>query len=164
MSAEPAAPWLSAEEQRSWRAWLRGSRLVVAAMDEALQPYDLRLSDYEILSMLSESPGGQLRMSTLAHLVVQSRSRVTHTAARLERLGWVQRRPCLDDRRGVEVSLTPQGWEAVRELAAAHVRSVRRSMLDLMSAEEFAALGAAMARVVDGLESPAEGTDGPGDG
>ena len=33
--------------------------------------------------MLSEQPGGRMRMSALAELIVQSRSRVTHTANRL---------------------------------------------------------------------------------
>ncbi|HZB68186.1 MAG TPA: MarR family transcriptional regulator, partial [Ornithinibacter sp.] len=81
--------WLTAEEQVSWRAYLRGNRELDIALDRDLQAAGISLPEYELLSMLSEAPRGQLRMSALAELIVQSRSRVTHTAARLERRGWV---------------------------------------------------------------------------
>ena len=81
-------------EQRAWRAYLRASRLLEAALDRDLQYHGVQLSEYEIISMLSEAPDRRLRMSGLADLVVQSRSRLTHTAGRLEKRGWVQREPC----------------------------------------------------------------------
>lgn len=143
--------WLSDEEQRSWRAYLRGNRLLNEALDDALATHDVRLTEYEILSMLSEAPGGRLRMSALADLVVQSRSRLTHTASRLESRGWVNRVSCLDDRRGVELVLTEEGSAVLQQLAVVHVRSVRAAFVDLMTPEEFAALGRAMGKVVEGL-------------
>src|SRR5665811_840364 len=80
--------WLDAEEQEVWREYLRASRLLEAALDRDLQAHGLQLSEYEILSMLSEQPDRRLRMSVIAELVVQSRSRLTHTAGRLENRGW----------------------------------------------------------------------------
>lgn len=100
--------WLDDDEQRAWRAYLRGTRMLEEALDRDLQDHGLALSEYEIISMLSESPLHRLRMSELAELVVQSRSRLTHTATRLERRGWVVRQPCENDRRGVELVLTPR--------------------------------------------------------
>ena len=101
--------WLSEEEQVSWRAYLRANRELDVALDHDLQVAGISLSEYELLSMLSEAPMGQLRMSALAALIVQSRSRVTHTAARLERRGWVKRTPAPDDGRGVLLRLTDDG-------------------------------------------------------
>jgi DNA-binding MarR family transcriptional regulator len=141
--------WLDDGEQESWRAYLRGSRYLEEALDRDLQEHGLQLTEYEILSMLSESDGGRLRMSELADLVVQSRSRLTHTAARLEKRGWVERQSCLSDRRGVELVLTDGGWVRLNEMAKAHVDSVRRHLLDVMTPEEFSALGTAMAKVRD---------------
>lgn len=143
------ARWLDEDEQRAWRAYLRGSRMLELALDRDLGRFGTQLSEYEIISMLSEAPQGRLRMSALAELVVQSRSRVTHTAARLERRGWVRREPCLDDRRGVELVLTDEGRAAVEEMAPGHVASVRTHLIDLMTPEEFAALGRAMSHVRD---------------
>ena len=87
------------------------------------RPSGISLSEYELLSMLSEAPMGQLRMSALASLIVQSRSRVTHTAARLERRGWVKRSPAPDDGRGVLLRLTDDGREAITGFAEVHVTS-----------------------------------------
>jgi DNA-binding MarR family transcriptional regulator len=139
--------WLSADEQAAWRAYLRGSRLLEHALDRDLQVHGVQLSEYEIISMLSEAPGRRLRMSSLAEKVVQSRSRLTHTAARLEKRGWVRRESCLEDRRGVELVLTEQGWEAVQAMARVHVESVRRHLVDTMSPELFASLGQAMTAI-----------------
>ena len=146
-SEEPR--WLSDSEQDHWRAYLRGSRYLEEALDRDLQTHGLQLTEYEILSMLSESESGRLRMSELADLVVQSRSRLTHTAARLEKRGWVERQSCLSDRRGVELVLTDDGWERLNTMAKAHVESVRRHLLDVMAPGEFAALGVAMGKVRD---------------
>ena len=147
MSTSGEPRWLSDDEQQAWRAYLRASRLIEEALDRDLQSHGVQLTEYEIISMISESPGRRLRMSTLADLVVQSRSRLTHTASRLEKRGWVRRESCLEDRRGVELVLTPSGWEAVQDMAAVHVASVRRTVLDTMSPEMFRCLGEAMAAI-----------------
>jgi DNA-binding MarR family transcriptional regulator len=157
MSTTPPEPqWLTDDEQRAWRAYLRGSRLIEEALDHDLQSHGVQLTEYEIISMISEAPGRRLRMSTLADLVVQSRSRLTHTATRLEKRGWVRREACLEDKRGVELVLTEAGWRAVDDMARVHVASVRRSVLDTMTAEQFQALGAAMEAVRSAL-APAGG-------
>ncbi|MGL4742788.1 MAG: MarR family winged helix-turn-helix transcriptional regulator, partial [Dermatophilaceae bacterium] len=90
-----------------------------------------------------------MRMSTLATLVVQSRSRVTHAARRLALRGWVVRRPAPDDGRGVLLRLTPDGETAIRRLAAVHVASVRRHLVDLLAPGQLRALGEAMQTVRD---------------
>ncbi len=146
------AGWLTDSEQASWRAVLRGTRLLERALDDALHESGIQLSEYEILSMLSESSSHRLRMSELAAMVVQSRSRLTHTAKRLEQRAWVVREPCADDKRGVELVLTPGGLTEVQALSRAHVRSVREHIVDIMTPTQFAALGEAMAIVRDHLD------------
>ena len=150
--------WLSDAEQASWRAILRGTRLLERALDDALDEPGLQLSEYEIISMLSESANHRLRMSELASMVVQSRSRLTHTAKRLEDRGWVTREQCADDKRGVELVLTAGGLAAVRAIAKVHVQSVRDNLVDIMTPEQFQAIGDAMAIVRDHLDP--EGASG----
>lgn len=156
MSDDSRPRWLNDPEQAAWRAYLRGSRLVEVALDRDLQEHGISLSEYEILSMLSEHPQARMRMSEMAALVVQSRSRLTHTAARLERHGWVTRQPCEVDRRGVELVLTSRGAETVQAVAGYHVDSVRVHLVDHLSGDQFLALGEAMGAIRDGLDSPAE--------
>lgn len=158
MSDTPEPHWLDADQQRAWRAYLRGSRLIEEALDRDLQAHGVQLTEYEIISMLSESANHRLRMSELASMVVQSRSRLTHTAKRLEDRGWVTREQCANDKRGVELVLTPGGLAAVREIAAVHVESVRSNLVDIMTPEQFQAIGDAMAIVRDHLDP--EGSSG----
>jgi len=150
---DPETPqWLDAHEQGAWREYLRASRLLEAALDRDLQAHGLQLSEYEILSMLSERPDRRLRMSVIADLVVQSRSRLTHTAGRLENRGWVRREACAGDRRGVELALTDTGFAEITRMAPTHVTSVRAHLLDHLSREDLLALGRVMSAVADGIE------------
>lgn len=144
----PEVRWLDDEEQQAWRAILRSSHLLRLAMEEALDRHDVSMGEYELLSMVSEAPGARMRMSALAELVVQSRSRVSHTATRLERRGWVRRDRSTDDGRGVMLALTDEGLRMIGELAPVHVESVRQALLDHLSREELLAYGELMARVV----------------
>ena len=48
--------WLSETEQVSWRAYLRANRELDVALDRDLQAVGISLSEYELLSMLSEAP------------------------------------------------------------------------------------------------------------
>jgi DNA-binding MarR family transcriptional regulator len=145
--------WLDAQEQGVWRKYLRASRLLEVALDRDLQAHGLQLSEYEILSMLSEQPNRRLRMSVLAEMVVQSRSRLTHTAGRLENRGWVRREACAGDRRGVELVLTDTGFLEITRMAPTHVQSVRANLLDHLSRAELVALGGAMSAISRGILS-----------
>jgi DNA-binding MarR family transcriptional regulator len=141
------AQWLDADEQRAWRQYLHASRLLEAVLDRDLQAHGLQLPEYEIIAVLSEAPERRLRMSAIAEQVVQSRSRLTHTAGRLEKRGWVRREAYVADRRGVELVLTDAGLAAVVEMAPTHVHSVRANLVDPLPREEFLALGQTMETV-----------------
>lgn len=152
--------WLDDQEQRSWRAFLRGYYLLMEALERDLSEFGLRMSEWEILVLLSEAPRQRQRMSTLADLVVQSRSRLTHAAKRLEATGVVKRTPVREDGRGVELVLTAEGADLVTRVAPSHVVDVRRRMVDLMSVQEMQTLGAVMRRVIlANRTSEAQGQD-----
>ncbi len=153
--------WLSDPEQQAWRAYLSANRLLLEALDSGLTRQGLSLSEYEIISQLSEASDRRMRMSELADVVVQSRSRLTHTATRLERRGWVVREPFEGDRRGVLLSLTDAGYAKVVEVAPRHVEDVRRHLVDRLSLEQFIALGEAMRVVRDELAPASDSAEGP---
>ena len=143
-----AAPWLSIEQQRIWRAWLLGSARITAHLSEDLRRHGLELCEYEILVSLSEAPDHAVRMSVLAIEVHQSRSRLTHAIERLEARGLVVREPDVRDRRGVVARLSSDGMDLLRQAAPDHVRAVRHVFVDPVDPEDFVALGRAMAAVL----------------
>ncbi|MET9023101.1 MarR family transcriptional regulator [Actinopolymorpha sp. NPDC004070] len=139
--------WLSAEQQRAWRAYLLGSAQLMERIDRDLRALGLSMPEYEILVRLSESPERTLRMAELAQSVHHSRSRLTHTIARMEAAGLVEREACPSDRRGVLARLTDAGYARLVETAPHHVAGVRDGLIDLVSEEDLAALGRVFAAV-----------------
>lgn len=152
------APWLSIEQQKIWRAYLLASALLTDRLADDLRPYEIDLQEYEVLMELSETHGQQLRMAELARRAHQSRSRMTHTVARLESRGLVERVHCTEDRRGVVARITPTGFELLERAAPRHVMAVRRFLVDAVAPEDFKALGRVMHGVLTALD--AEGHDG----
>ncbi len=148
----PDARWLDREQQRSWRAFLVGTTLLMDRLDRELrEQHRLSLPEYEILVRLSEADGHRMRMAMLADSVSHSRSRVTHTVSRMETAGLVVRDACLADGRGVEAVLTEQGQQALADAAPTHVAGVRRLLIDLVDDQDFQAVGRVFNAVTDGL-------------
>jgi DNA-binding MarR family transcriptional regulator len=153
-SGEGETAWLDEDEQRSWRALVMGMTLLMDRLDDDLRRHcDLSLVEYEILVRLSEREGRQLRMAQLADALAHSRSRVTHTVTRMEKAGLVVRTSSPEDGRGVVATMTDKGFDLLRRMAPMHVRGVRAHLVDLVSREDFAALGRVMNAVADNLIS-----------
>ena len=105
--------------------------------------------EYHVMAALSDSPGRSLPMSVLATLANGSMSRVSHVVARLEQAGWVERQVepahrlshgSPPDRRGMAARCSRP--------PPAHVQEARRLVVDVLSPEEFKALGAAARKIV----------------
>ncbi|MET1008286.1 MAG: MarR family transcriptional regulator [Propionibacteriaceae bacterium] len=149
MKAEVKAPqWLDQEQQRIWRAYLLGSARLSDKLDADLRKFGIDLAEYEILVSLEEVADRRLRMSELADAVHQSRSRLTHTIARMEKSGLVIRTTCPSDRRGVWAQLTEAGMDLLRTAAPSHVAAVRRNFVEAIGVEDYTALGRAFDAVL----------------
>ena len=147
--------WLSAGQQQHWRAYITATTLLDEQLARELQAaHGLTMADYEILVRLSDSPTRRLRMSQLAERSLASRSRLSHQIDRMEKAGLVRREPCEEDRRGANAVLTDHGWKTLVEAAPTHVAGVREHLVDVLTDEEFAALGRACAKVADHLRPP----------
>ena len=144
--------WLDAGQQRTWRAFLMGTTLLMDRLDDDLRrAFNISLVEYEILVRLSESEGRQLRMAQLADALAHSRSRVTHTVARMEAAGLVQRSTSPEDGRGILATMTPKGHDLLVRVAPVHVTGVRDHLVDLVSPEDLAAVGRVFDAVSDHL-------------
>jgi DNA-binding MarR family transcriptional regulator len=132
--------WLTDDEQRAWRAYIRLAKMLMRQLDRDLHPFGLSTNDYEILVELSEAPGNRLRMTELADLTAQSRSRLSHQVTRMEVRGLVRREGCDGDKRGTFAVITGCGLATIERVAPSHVDSVRRHFMDHVPAEQLSAL------------------------
>ncbi|MFT3862403.1 MarR family winged helix-turn-helix transcriptional regulator [Micropruina sp.] len=149
MTSNGECLWLTSEQQLIWRDYLAGVSRINDRLDAELRPFGLDLGEYEILVNLSEADHLEMRMSELAQCVRQSRSRLTHTVARMEAKGLILRKSCQGDRRGVIAVLTATGLNLLQTAAPCHVASVRAALVDVVTADDFEALGRAMKAVVE---------------
>lgn len=134
--------WLVEQEQHAWRSFRSAALLLLDQLDRELQrDAGMPHAYYEVLVVLSETPGRRLRMRELADRLLSSPSRLSHAVTRLEERGWVRRDPTPEDRRGQLAVLTAAGFAALAAAAPGHVEGVRTHLLDVLGPAEVHHLG-----------------------
>src|SRR5512134_3413797 len=99
---------ISPERMAAWRTFLVAHARVTDVLASELEAEGgLPLTWYDVLVQLSEAPDNRLRMQELARAVLLSKSGLTRLVDRMTSGGLVTREPCLDDRRGTFVCLSP---------------------------------------------------------
>jgi len=148
--------WLTPDQLENWILLTALLSKLPSALDTQLQESaGLSFFEYSVLAGLSASPGGTLRMSTLASFANGSLSRLSHVVSRLEKRDYVKRRPCKDDGRATEAVLTAAGRRAIVSAAPAHVTEARRLVVDAITPTQLQQLGTIARRIlaaIDGQE------------
>ncbi|KUO06893.1 MarR family winged helix-turn-helix transcriptional regulator [Streptomyces sp. DSM 15324] len=125
-----AAKTAGAGLEERWRDILSVHARTMCEIDRALHPHGLGASDFEVLDILAaEAPGQgeQCRVQDLVGRVHLSQSALSRLIGRLEKEGLVARAVCLEDRRGVYVTLTRKGRDLHTE-----VLPLQRGVLERM--------------------------------
>jgi len=134
-------PWLTDDEQRTWRAFLRVQARLDVALGRHLQSgSELSQADFGVLVQLTDTPEGRARAYELGRFLEWEKSRLSHHLTRMEKRGLVARQDCPTDRRGAFVAITAAGRSAIEAAAPAHVREVRRLVFDALTPEQVATL------------------------
>ena len=103
---------------------------------EALEPLDLELFEYDVLSALRrQGRPFALPATGLAAETGLSSGAMTNRIDKLEARGLVRRRPDKSDRRGVIVSLTQDGRRAIDDAIQARLDAADHSLQGLSSNE-----------------------------
>lgn len=146
--------WLNDNEMRGWRALVDNYGRLVAALECDLAPHGLCLGDYEVLALLSESPGRMMRMCDLSVRLGLSPSGLTRRLDGLVRCRYVTRVPSTADRRVMNAQITDLGFDALGAVAPTHLASVRRHLIDRLTPEQITTLGDIFVAVGEGFRQP----------
>jgi DNA-binding MarR family transcriptional regulator len=153
---QPSVKWLTAVELDSWLSLVRLMIWLPWSIDQQLQrDSNLRMVEYQVLAMLSESPERTMRMSSLAEVTNASLSRLSHLVERLERRGFVHRKPDPTDGRFTNAILTEEGFERLVEAAPRHVAHVRALIIDTLTPEQLRRLGRDADRITSCIDTSA---------
>src|SRR6476646_7320674 len=150
----PPVKWLTAAELDSWLSVVRMLTWLPWSIDQQLQrDSKLRMVEYQVLAMLSESPGRAMRMSSLAEVTNASLSRLSHLVDRLEKRGFVRREPDPTDGRFTNAILTEKGFRTLAEAAPGHLAHVRSLVIDVLSPEQLRRLGRDADRIMSHIDT-----------
>ena len=126
-------------------------RLVERFHRKTLQPFDLELSDYQVLAALwSADEGTEMSPTQLAHHLRQTPAGMTKTLDRLETRKSIRRVHRATDRRSFSIRLTPSG----RRLAERACRAELEAQQELFAGfdeRELADFDGFLKRLVEAL-------------
>jgi DNA-binding MarR family transcriptional regulator len=133
--------WLTSEQEKAWIALVAAMTWLPAALDAQLQrDADISYVEYNVMSWLSMATGRTAKMSEIAVDANVTLSHLSRIAGRLERRGWLRRRPDPQDGRATLATLTEAGWRKVVDTAPGHVQQVQRLVFDNLSAAQIGQL------------------------
>ena len=146
-----ATNWLNDEEREVWRSFMLMHLQLSAQLNRDLAPVGLSYQDYLVMASLSDRPESRMRVVELGAELGWEKSRISHHITRMCDRGLVRKEPCPTDQRGMYVVLTSEGRRAIIEAAPAHVESVRRYVIDVLSRDQLAVLGDVARAVLEAL-------------
>lgn len=88
---------------------MRVHQILMARLNELLEPFELTFPRYEALMLLHFSSRGALPLGKIGERLQVHRTSVTNTVDGLERAGLVRRAPHESDRRAVLAEILPEG-------------------------------------------------------
>ena len=118
----------SAAEMVAVTSIMRAQQILMARLNELLEPFQLTFPRYEALMLLHFSRRGSLPLGKIGERLQVHPASVTNAVDRLETSGFVARTPNPDDRRSVLATLTAEG------------RDVAERAADVLNAKVFAQL------------------------
>ena len=123
--------------------------IVEALEAELWEARQLHFSWYDVLVTLRLS-GGAMRMSELAEMALISRSAATRLVDKIEDAGLVERYVCATDRRGMVVSLTPEGRKAQERAAPVFLRGLQKHFGQYLDDAQASDMGDTFDRLLAG--------------
>ncbi|QYX75209.1 MarR family winged helix-turn-helix transcriptional regulator [Streptomyces akebiae] len=145
--------WLTPEEQRAWRGFVRLHERLGGRLGRMLQSEsNVSPADFAVLVHLTDSPDGRQRYQDLARALEWEKSRMSHHIARMAGRGMVVREECAEDGRGAYVVITDVGRAAIEAAAPRHVEAVRELFMDHVTPAELRVLAEISERVIGKLD------------
>jgi MarR family transcriptional repressor of emrRAB len=134
--ASESVPGLPVHEAVLLRMLLMTGNAVVEEIERILKPHGLSDSDFRTLMMVYTAPGGSTSPSELCGFAQQSPTNMTRITNVLVKQGFVTRASSDEDRRRVELSITPEGRRFVRKLLPTLFPRIHGAFASLSATEQ----------------------------
>lgn len=146
---------VSAIDESEWAMWadfVLVHRELARELDRRLMSdAGLSQADYTVLLTLFRADDRRMRPGLLADAIGWEKSRLSHQLTRMAARGLVERVECDTDARGSLAGLTRDGRLALLGAMRDHASAIRTHFLDVLTAEEKAAMASGSARLLERL-------------
>ena len=92
------------------------SRIIEDSVAGTLKPFGLSLQQYNVMRILRGQKGKPANLSTIQERMIDKSSNTTRLVDKLIKKGWVERSICEQNRRKVEILITPEGLDVLSQL------------------------------------------------
>jgi DNA-binding MarR family transcriptional regulator len=109
--------------------------LLPSELDRQMAPTGMTSFEFTLVEALHHADQHRLRLSALASQTNATLPRLSRVVSRLEKKGYVVRRPCEEDGRAINAVLTDAGRESFERSVTVHDAAIRRSVLSGLDAQ-----------------------------
>ncbi|RAV29832.1 MarR family winged helix-turn-helix transcriptional regulator [Sinomicrobium soli] len=113
---------------------------------DAVKPYDISIPQFNVLRILKGRKGQPANLCTIQERMIARMSNTTRIIDRLIDKGLVRRKQCPQNRRKVEIFITPEGLELL-DRASTAVTAVEKEITDRLTPREIEDLNTALTRL-----------------
>ncbi len=125
------------EAERALSAYInliRASDSIAAKASAQIESSGITLGQFAVLEALHHL--GPMCQHTLAKKLLRSGGNITLVVDNLEKRGWVRRERQKDDRRMVQIHLTPKGARLIAKVFPEHAAAITKIMNELTEQEQ----------------------------
>lgn len=112
------------------------SNMINEKIAEALKPHDISLQQFNVLRILRGQKGKPANLFTIQERMISKMSNTTRLVDKLILKGYVDRSICETNRRKVEIRITSNGIESLKQMDVA-VANIEKDIVKNMSEEEL---------------------------
>jgi len=135
---------------RAWARLLKARHRALAAVEAALKAAGLPpLAWYDVLLETERAGKDGLRPFELERAMLLAQYNLSRLVDRIEAAGYVERRPCADDRRGHLIAITEAGRAMRRRMWPVYARAIEAEIGQRLSGKQAAALGDLLGHLID---------------
>jgi DNA-binding MarR family transcriptional regulator len=134
---------------RAWARLIRAQQAVLAAVEAELKAAGFPpLGWYDVLLELTRKDAG-LRPFALEQELLLAQYNLSRLLDRLEKAGYIERRPCPDDGRGQVVAISAAGRALVKRMWPTYRAAIARHVGSKLSEDEAARLAALLGKLTE---------------
>jgi DNA-binding MarR family transcriptional regulator len=136
---------------RAWTRLIRAQQVALAAVEAELKAAGFPpLGWYDVLLELTRRDEA-IRPFALEQELLLAQYNLSRLLDRLEKAGYIERRPCPDDGRGQEIAITTAGRALVKRMWPTYRAAIARHVGSKLSEDEAARLAALLGKLTQSL-------------